>query len=140
MPRLTEKQKRSIVARYAQGETQVALAKRFGVHYNTIYETIKSVRADPETGLSSDWRRQLSDDCPPLAVNAFMRSMSDLGDPHRAAATGAIVMKGLGHLANDAPTTNIKVELQKFMLALPDDVRDQIYSPEQIIELTQTSK
>ena len=49
-------------------------------------------------------------------------------------------MKGLGHLANDAPTTNIKVELQKFMLALPDDVRDQIYSPEQIIELTQTSK
>ena len=66
--------------------------------------------------------------------------MIDTTDPHRAAATALRTMEGLGHLKSDTPTVNVKVELTKFMLALPDDVRDQIYSPEQIIELTQTSK
>jgi hypothetical protein len=121
--RLSETEKRAIISLIAAGHTQRDVAERFKVHVNTVQRLCADVRKNaPESALSSDWRREMNDELPPMAVSALKRSLADTDDPHKAADTASKVMKGLGHWAGDS-TTNVQVAI---LNSIPPEWRDSM--------------
>lgn len=120
--RLSEAQKRAIVAAVATGLTQKQVAQRFKVHPNTVSTLCKPVVSVQEGPLSPHWRTTLQNEAPEKAVKAIVRSLDDEIDVHKAASTGIATLKGLGHLANEGGNTTIFMQQ---INALPADWASQ---------------
>jgi len=103
--RLTEPQKRAIVAAVAVKGSMQLVAHEFGVHRNTVAQLCKDVRAVPNSGLSYDWRKKLTDELPNQSVAAIEKSITDVEDVHKAASTAIAHLKGIGALQGDAGAT-----------------------------------
>ena len=101
-PRLTEGQRRLIVAAVLAGERQSVVAKRFGVHHNTVYTLCKSVKGCGIPGEPSDWRQKLTSELPAKSVKAIELSLNDTVDVHKAASTALAHLKGIGALNSDS--------------------------------------
>ena len=115
-PRLTEPQKRAIVAAVALKPIN-QVAADFGVHRNTVANLCKAVRNVPNSPLSTAWRAKFAQ-LPELAVDAIEASLKDREDVHRAAGTAQTHLKGVGIYASDAPVTNVFVQQ---LSSLPPD-------------------
>lgn len=118
--RLTETQKRAMIAAVAQGETKLSVAQRFNCHPNTVSNLCKDVAGLPvrsAKGLEA-WRNQ-NDEASFEAVHA---SVSDRNDVHKAAGTGLAWLKGVGVLAGD---NQINVTVATMVSAIPEDWRDR---------------
>jgi len=108
-PKLTEAERRAIVAEVATGKRQVAVAKQFNVSPNTVWSLVKSVRSTVNgSALTADWRRKLTETLPAKSVDAIERSIGDVDDPHKAASTAIAHLKGIGVLASENQT-NVNV-------------------------------
>ncbi len=118
-PRLTEGQRHLIVNAVLNGERQVDVAKRFGVHPNTVNRLLKSVRKEPESQLSSAWREKLTNELPAKSVNAIELSILDTVDVHKAASTAIAHLKGIGALQGDQAIVNVMVNA---ISSLPPDL------------------
>ncbi len=119
-PRLTPGQRHLIVSAVLAGERQVDVAKRFGVHYNTVSLLCKSVRNTPNSPLNGDWRQRLTGELPTLSVQAIERSVTDVNDVHKAASTAIAHLKGIGALQGEGNST-ITVMLNS-VSSLPADL------------------
>ncbi len=121
--RLSEPEKREIVAAIASGDSQVAVAQRFNVHINTINRLIVSVRRGVKDSVlsASTWRSRLTDTLPTHSVDAIERSVKDLADPHKAASTAIAHLKGIGALQSES-NQQVNVFFSQIN-NLPDDVK-----------------
>jgi hypothetical protein len=120
--RLTETEKRSIVAAVAQGETKQSVAKRFGCHPNTVSNLCKDVAGLPTKGISSQleaWRSKNDEG----SYEAIHASVSDREDVHRAANTGLQWLKGVGVLQGDS---QVNITVQAMIAAVPPEWREEL--------------
>lgn len=120
--RIDPRTKAAIVSQVMAGASQASIAQDLGIHRNTVSRLVQDVAKLGGDPSKLDWRKRLADDLPSKSVDAIERSVSDTEDVHRAASTGLSVLKGLGHLANDAPTTNVAIVIQQIN-SLPEDLR-----------------
>ncbi len=97
--RITDKQKREIIAAVAQGEPKTAVAQRLNIHRNTVNAICRDVQGLPKQGVKhlEEWRSTLDSG----SFEAIEASVKDRTDPHRAATTGLNWLKGSGVLAPD---------------------------------------
>lgn len=138
-PKLTEGQRRAIVAEVALGHSQIAVAQQFGVSPNTVGTLVKSVRQSQSSALSTSWRSKLTDALPTHSVDAIERSVLDTGDVHKAATTAIAHLKGIGVLAADqSSTVNVFVNQ---VVNLPQDWQSRYLSVESTpVELPATNE
>lgn len=122
-PKLTPQQRAAIAAQALGGASKTSIAQAFDVHRNTVHDIVRSVQQNGADPAQLDWRKRLTDTLPSKSVDAIERSVGDLQDVHKAANTGLQVLKGLGHLANDAPSMNVAVVIQQIN-SLPADLRE----------------
>ncbi len=117
--RLTEAQKRAIVASVAVKGSMQLVAQEFGVHRNTVAQLVNSVRQNVKVSELSGWRDKLTNELPAQSVDAIQRSINDLGDPHKAASTALSHLKGIGALQGDQAIVNVMVNA---ISSLPPDL------------------
>ncbi len=105
--RLSEVEKREIIAAIASGHTQITVATRFGCHINTVNALVQSVRRGVKDSVlsGSSWRSKLTEDIPRDSVDAIHASVLDREDVHKAATTGIAILKGIGVLASENSST-----------------------------------
>lgn len=101
--RLSESQRRAIVAAYTVTGNQRLVAEQFGVHPNTVYTLVKSVRDVKHSVVSTDWRSDMRKN----AVSAVNAGLEASDDPYKRAHIGVNVLKGLGDFAPDQGAVNI---------------------------------
>ena len=100
-PKLTDGQRHLIVAAVLAGESQASVAKRFGVHHNTVYTLCKSVKGAENPGEPSNWREKLTQTLPAKSVQALELSITDTTDVHKAASSAIAHLKGIGALQQE---------------------------------------
>ncbi len=105
--RLSEPQKRAIVAAVASGEPNALVAQQFGIHRNTVSELVRSVQRNVKDSVlsASRWRNKLTEEIPSASVDAIHASVLDREDVHKAATTGIAILKGIGVLASENSST-----------------------------------
>lgn len=109
--RLTEIDKMQIIAALAGGVPTGDLAKLYSVSRKTITNLARRVRdgvgsrnpASNSPG-SVEWREKLFTKLPTKAVDAIERSLDDDKEPHKGAATGIALFKGIGVFSADNQT------------------------------------
>lgn len=126
--RLSEPEKRSIIAAVAQGVTQQQVAKDFNCHPNTVNTLVKSVKEVENSPLSTGWRSKLTETLPQLSVDAIEKSLKDDQDVHKAASTALSHLKGIGVLAQDGGS-NVNVFIQQ-VANLPADWQSEYFTVE----------
>lgn len=125
--RLTEEQKRAIVAAVAVNGSIQQVAQQFGVNRNTVAKLVKGVRENvKESAFSSGWRQKLTEELPAKSVRALELSITDTEDVHKAAATGIAHLKGIGVLQNEG-ATSINVLINQ-VNGLPADWQERYVS------------
>lgn len=126
-PKLSEGQRRAIVAEVATGRRQKDVAQQFGVHPHTVQSLVQSVREIPNNPLNSGWRQELYEKIVPESVSAIRRSVNDTNDIHKAAGTAMAHLKAVGVVKEDsAVQVNIFTNVQD----LPADWRDKFITIE----------
>lgn len=99
-PKLSESQKRAIIAQVAVTGDKSGTARMFGVHPNTITTLCKSVTNTANSPLSTQWRAPMLQ----KAVQATNEGLTYRGkgyDPYKAMTGGIAVLKGLGEFNAD---------------------------------------
>lgn len=134
--RYTEAQKRAMVGAVMAGESIISVSKRFGMNRTLLGQLVRSVKAVPGSALNADWRKKLNADLPSQSVDAIERSVTDLNDVHKAAATAVAHLKGIGVFASEA-TTQVSV-LVSGVQNLPADWREAYFTASEP-ELTTTT-
>lgn len=123
---LTEPQRRAVIAAVAQGNSQASVARDFGVHPNTVYALVKSVREANIGGENNPLALQAKDKRGAITLESYeavKRSVSDTKQVHPAANTALAWLKGMGELAGEGSTTiNVTLNLIR---SLPADVQQE---------------
>lgn len=113
--RLTETEKRAIVAAVGVKGSMQQVADEFGVHRNTVSELCKSVRDEvPNSVLGASWRSQMRE----KAVVSVNRALDDDTDSYKSGAIGVNVLKGLGDFAPDQGNINV----QQLAISMPQEL------------------
>lgn len=124
--RLTEAQKRAVIAAVASGETRIDVATRFGLNRNTVSDLCKSIEHIDGSDLSTGWRSRLGDELCADSVNAIKASITDRLDVHKAASTATAHLKGVGVYASEA-NTQVSVLVQG-VAGLPKDWQESYFA------------
>lgn len=99
--RLSEAERRAIVAHYTSNGSILQTSQHFGVHRNTVSTIVNSVRKlanVSESVLAPNWRETMR----PKAIQAVTAGLEHDDDPYKQANVGIQVLKGLGDFKNDA--------------------------------------
>ncbi len=138
MMKLTESDRRAIVAQHVAGKGPTEIAKIYGVSRQTISTFLNDFRRSREGkpgedvigARTGDYKQELKS----LAVPALKRSLSDTTEVHKAANTAVNVMKGLGEFREDrlgdvnlfvAQIANLPADWQKHYVSSDDVTEDE---------------
>lgn len=135
--RLTEGQRRAIVAAVASGIPRRKVADQFDVNYNTVKIICKSVKAVTGSEFNRNWRQRLTDELPSQSLDTMALAINDRVDIHKAAQSAATLLKGVGVFAPDVQSqVNVLVS---GVASLPRDWQEAYFSSTESTPGTPTS-
>lgn len=118
--RLTEAEKRAIVAAVAVNGSIQDTAQQFGVHRNTVGQLVQEVRDTVvNSEFSGDWRSKHKNE----AVTAVTSGLTCEDDPYKRATIGVSVLKGLGEYQGD---NQLNVTVSTMIAAVPAEWREEM--------------
>jgi hypothetical protein len=97
-PKLTEADRRAVIAHYMTSGSIQLTANEFKLHRNTVADLVKTVREASNSPLSTDWRSNMR----PKAIAAVNNGLDCSEDAYKQANVGVQVLKGLGDFRGDS--------------------------------------
>lgn len=133
-PKLTEADRRNVIACYVECGSIGKTAERFELNRTTVSNLVKSVRESRASVLSPNWRENMR----PKAVTAVNAGLDHNKDPYKRANIGVQVLKGLGDFRGDQDlnivtlVTSSPAGLDRVIEALPSVPQTLPHDPESV--------